>query len=166
MKIVCTTFLAAVMLTVAQPGHSRDQAFTLPEAITATVANFAGVGTADVGPIDSRLRLAPCRQALLLGWHDRRGRTVTATCPDAGGWRLFVSIASGQAAAVSGPAAVAPGDAVTIHFTGRGFGITATGRALTAGKAGATVNVRPDGSKGVLRARVQSAGHVVAEGVQ
>lgn len=166
MKIVCTTILAAIMLTAAQPGRSQDQAFTPPEAIKAAVAEFAGVRTADVGPIDSRLKLAPCRQPLAVGWHDQRGSTVLTSCPDRGGWRLFVSVVSGQAAAVSGPAAVAPGDAVTIRFNGRGFGITATGRALTGGKAGATVNIRPDGSKGVLRARVQSAGLVLAEGMQ
>lgn len=132
-------------------------------SIRQAVTGFAGISPAEAGPIDSRLRLARCRTPLALSWHGTRGDTVAVSCPDAGGWRLFVPVKGAQVAQAPGAPVIARGDAVTIRFPGRGFSVTGTGKALGSGRVGQQISVRPDSGKAPIRARVNAAGLVTAQ---
>lgn len=139
-------------------------AFQAPESIDRAVTAFVeaeGLREPQPRPVDRRLRLKPCSLALLADWHGSSRDTVTVQCPDAGGWRIFVSIRthSARAASASAPA-VERGDTVTVRITGRGFAVTASGNALSAARTGEWVQVRTHGGKAQLRGQVQGAGIV------
>ncbi|MBN8485899.1 MAG: flagella basal body P-ring formation protein FlgA, partial [Sphingomonadales bacterium] len=109
--------------------------------------------------VDRRLRLAPCRAPLALGWYGPRRDTVEVSCPVAGGWRLYVPLA-GVAQSAAAPL-VARGDAVTITVSGEGFAVSQPGEALEAGGEGEWIKVRGVNPKApVLRARVLRPGLV------
>ena len=132
-------------------------------AIDRAVARFTGAPIGAPGgaamPVDRRLRLAPCRAPLALGWYGPRRDTVEVSCPVAGGWRLYVPLA-GVAQSAAAPL-VARGDAVTITVSGEGFAVSQPGEALEAGGEGEWIKVRGVNPKAsVLRARVLRPGLV------
>jgi flagella basal body P-ring formation protein FlgA len=131
--------------------------------IDAEVARFTGAGPGQPGgaslPVDRRLRLAACRQALALGWNGARRDSVVVQCPDAGGWRIFVPVTVGSAAPSAAPL-VTRGDAVTIEAAGEGFSVAQPGEALESGAAGAWIRVRPAGKGEPFRAQVVRPGLV------
>lgn len=135
------------------------------------VALFAGARTGEAGgallPLDRRLRLAACARPHDLTWRTARRDTVVVQCPDAGGWRIFVTVrAQPQAAAPEAPAApaIARGEAVTVAVEGEGFSISRSGEALEAGPIGAWIRVRTSDNAGQraepLRAQVVRPGLV------
>ncbi len=155
--------LPLLALAVATPALAQSAIADLNE-IDRAVARFTGVPTGAPGgaamPVDRRLRLAPCRVPLALGWYGTRRDTVEVTCPVAGGWRLYVPLA-GVAVGASAAPLVARGDAVTITVSGDGFAVSQPGEALEAGGEGEWIKVRGVNPKApVLRARVLRPGQV------
>lgn len=155
--------LPLLALAVATPALAQSALADLNE-IDRAVARFTGVPVGAPGgaamPVDRRLRLAPCRVPLALGWYGSRRDTVEVTCPVAGGWRLYVPLAGVAAGASSAPL-VARGDAVTITVSGDGFAVSQPGEALEAGGEGEWIKVRGVNPKApVLRARVLRPGLV------
>lgn len=139
------TLSLAAALPAAVPGIAHAASFADPVAIDREVAAFTGVAQGQPGgaalPVDRRLKLAPCRSPLALGWHTQRRETVTVQCPDAGGWRLFVPVLAVQAGPAAAPA-VMRGEAVTIAVEGDGFTVSQPGEAMEQGAVGAWIRVR------------------------
>lgn len=99
------------------------------------VARFVqsqGADPAGLTPVDRRLRLSPCPQALSLGWFGAGRSSVLVQCPALGGWRLFVPMRKDPDA--PGDAAVARGDRVTIMVRGEHFHLTDQGIAMARGR--------------------------------
>lgn len=120
-------------------------------------------------PVDRRLRLRACGGALSVTWNGLRRDSLQVACPEAGGWRIFVQLASASLGAAAAPAlpAVSRGDAVTIAVQGDGFSVSQPGEALEQGAIGAWIRVRPVSSTAMspkgdtLRAQIQRPGLVV-----
>lgn len=144
-------------------------AFADPSAIDAEVAAFTGVPLGSPGgaraPVDRRLRMATCPQALELSWHGRRADMVRVACPALAGWQIFVPVNAGGTAQPGQPAArtagVERGQVLTIAVEGRGFAVTQQGEALEAGSVGDWIRVRPEGNREPVRARIDNPGRVV-----
>jgi flagella basal body P-ring formation protein FlgA len=155
--------LAPLALVCAAPAHGQVARADLA-AIDSAVAGFAGAGIGLPGgallPVDRRLRLVACDQALDLSWRDARRDTVLVQCPAPGGWHIFVPVR----AAGGGPVAVARGEAVTISVTGDGFSVSQSGEAVDGGALGDWIRVRAvkDGSlrSDSMRARIVRPGEV------
>lgn len=149
--------LLVLALCGAAPVHAAG--FADPAFIDAEVRGFAGAGAQ---PVDRRLRLAACANPLALDWYGGRRDTVVVRCPDVGGWRLFVAVATAPVAAA--PPAVLRGEAVTIAVNGPGFSVTQAGEAMEAGPVGAWVRVRTAGGAAQpLRAQVVRPGRVAVD---
>lgn len=159
--------LGAVMALLSLPMTAAAQTFADPQAVDAAVAAFTGAMPGEPGgaqrPVDRRLRLAACRQALAVEWHGPaalpRRDTVQVRCPDAGGWRIFVPLLTGAGTRSDLPA-VGRGEAVTISVIGTGFAVSQPGEALEAGPVGAWIKVRVAGKNEPLRAQVVRPGLV------
>jgi flagellar basal body P-ring formation protein FlgA len=139
-------------------------AFADLDTIDRQIAQFTGAAIGAEGgavlPLDRRLRLRPCTATLALAWRGERRDTVTAACPDPGGWRLFVPIKAG-ASPLSAAPIVNRGDAVTIAVSGQGFSVSQPGEALEAGAVGAWVRVRAaNGKAAPMHAQVVRPGLV------
>lgn len=144
------SFALSLLLAAAAPFADLD-------AIDRAAAAFAGPGTV---PVDRRLRLRPCNDALALSWHTQRRDSVVVQCPDAGGWRLFIAVRGNSPAAVA-PPAINRGDAVTIAVEGDGFTVSQPGEAMESGPSGAWIRVRTLAAKAEpMRARVVRPGLV------
>lgn len=149
-------------LAAGTPAQAQAPAADLA-AIDRAVERFTGQPQGAPGgaaqPVDRRLRLAPCRGDLSVGWYGTRQETVQVSCPMAGGWKLFVPLAAGAQTAAA--PAVARGDAVTITVSGDGFAVSQPGEALESGAAGSWIKVRgvAPGAP-VLRGRVVRPGLV------
>ena len=151
-----TALTAAPVL--AQSAHANHA------AIDRAVEQFTGVPQGAPGgaamPVDRRLRLAPCRAALMLGWYGARRDTVEVACPMPGGWKLYVPLAGSTPGAAAAPL-IARGDAITVAVRGEGFAVSQPGEALEGGAEGAWIKVRTLGAGApVLRARVLRPGLV------
>lgn len=172
--------LALPLLAAAVLGTSPVAAAEFMDlaAVDRAVADFTGASIGQLGgaraPVDRRMKLAVCSAPLAAEWYGRGQDTVVIGCPVAGGWRLFVPVASGQAqgsannAAVSraaqGPVVVARGEMVSIAVSGAGFTLTRQGQAMDAGAVGDWIRVKPQGNKtDPIRARILRAGVVGME---
>jgi flagella basal body P-ring formation protein FlgA len=152
----------AAALTVAAPATAAG--FASLEEIDSAVVQFTGAPTGTEGgarlPVDRRLKLARCEAPLALEWYGRTRDTVLVRCPVAGGWRLFVPIASAPAAARQEPV-VARGESVAIVVRGGGFTLSRQGEAMEAGAVGDWIRVRPAGTRNdPVRVRVIEPGKV------
>ncbi|HUD31216.1 MAG TPA: flagella basal body P-ring formation protein FlgA [Novosphingobium sp.] len=157
---------ASLLLLVAAASPFADL-----DAIDRQVAAFTGAPAGEAGgaatPVDRRLRLQPCRSGLALSWRTPAQDSVVVQCGDPSGWRLFVPVkAGGAAAGQGGPVAVARGDAVAIAVSGEGFTVSQPGEALESGPVGGWIRVRPAAAAGksartdVMRARIERPGLV------
>ena len=158
-----TRTLALIAAFIAAPALGQTATADLSE-IDNAVARFTGLPQGAPGgaamPVDRRLRLTPCRAPLALGWYGSRRETVEVSCPTAGGWRLYVPLASASQAVAAAPV-IAKGDSVTITVSSAGFAVSQQGEALEAGPQGAWIKVRRLGASApVLRARVIRPGLV------
>jgi flagella basal body P-ring formation protein FlgA len=141
--------------------------FADPAEIDRVVAEFTGASTGSQGgarlPVDRRLKLSQCQAPLALEWYGRTRDTVLVRCPVTGGWRIFVPVETGPAAAKA-EKVVARGEAVSIAVQGRGFALSRQGEALESGAVGEWIRVRPAGAKqDTVRARVLQPGKVGME---
>lgn len=151
--------LAATVLAVPALAQTTASATTTDLAeIDTAVAQFTGRSIGLPGgaaqPVDRRLRLARCVAPLAIGWRTgtagERHDTVLVRCPDAGGWRLYVSLASAPPAANAPDATpvVQRGEAVTIAMIGDGFSVEQGGEALDPGPVGGWIRVRSAAAPG------------------
>lgn len=155
--------LAMLSALAAAPAVAQSALADLA-AIDRAVEQFTGVPQGAPGgaamPVDRRLRLAPCRTGLALGWYGVRRDTVEVACPVPGGWRLYVPLAGSASGAAAAPV-IARGDAITVAVRGEGFAVSQPGEALESGPEGAWIKVRTLGPNApVLRARVLRPGLV------
>lgn len=123
--------------------------------IDRAVTEFTGTAAQ---PVDRRLKLAPCRNPLSLGWHAGRRDTVLVQCPDPGGWRLFVPVPQQAAAAQQAPA-ILRGEAVTVLVAGNGFSVAQPGHALESGAVNTWIRIKTAAAE-PLRAQVVRPGLV------
>lgn len=107
-------------------------------------------------PVDRRLRLSSCPLPTALDWYGARRDTVLVRCPVPDGWKLFIPVTGGGAAAAR---VVARGDTVTVTVRGPGFGVARTGQAQENGASGEWIRVRIDRTE-ELRAQVLAPGSV------
>lgn len=157
---------AAVALCAASMPAAAAE-FADPAEIDRAVAQFTGVDVGAPGgarsPVDRRLRLGRCAAPFALDWYGKGRDTVLVRCPDAGGWRIFVPLASGGSQQ-AGPDAVGRGEMVTISIHGRGFTLSRQGEALEGGAVGEWIRVRAvDKKADPLRAQVIRPGVVGME---
>lgn len=131
------------------------------------VARFAGAQIGEQGgarhPVDRRLRLAPCSQALALAWYGSARESVLVRCPDPQGWRIFVPVVpAASVQPVKLEPAIERGEAVAIVVQGRGFSLSRQGEALDQGAVGEWIRVRPAGRKRAepMRAQILRPGTV------
>ena len=126
------------------------------DAIDRQVAAFTGAPIGAPGgaamPVDRRMRLRPCAAPLAITWNGLRRDSVQVQCPQAGGWRIFVQLASATYGAAAAPA-VNRGDAVTIAVNGDGFTVSQPGEALEGGVIGSWIRVRPVSTGAAMAAK-------------
>jgi flagella basal body P-ring formation protein FlgA len=131
----------------------------IDNAVAAFTGQPIGVPGGAAQPIDRRLRLAACSAPFALAWHGTVQTSVLVSCPDAGGWRVFVPIVQArreEPAAI----AVARGEGVTITVAGEGFSVSQPGEAMDAGAVGAWIRVRTTAKADPVRARIVRPGLV------
>lgn len=137
--------------------------FTDPAMIDSAVAAFTGQQIGVPGgaaqPVDRRLRLAGCNAPLALAWYGAAQTSVLVSCPDLGGWRVFVPVREARRDAPAA-IAVARGEGVTVTVAGDGFSVSQPGEALDAGAVGAWIRVRTSAKGDPLRARIVRPGLV------
>ena len=162
--MIRSAILAAALVAAAP---ALAQSFTDLAAIDRAVADFTGAPLGSPGgalrPVDPRLRLAPCRAALALGWYGTQRSSVAVRCPVPGGWRLYVPVTSGNHTGTGAAAEplIQRGDAVTVMVSGEGFAVSQPGEALEAGAGNVWIKVRGTAPGApVLRARVIRPGVV------
>lgn len=157
--------LAAVAAATAlEPTAAAASTFMDHAAIDQEVSRFTGAAIGTQGgartPVDRRLKLASCQSSLALEWYGNAQDTVLVRCPDAGGWRIFVPLTGGQAAAPAQDV-VSRGEVVSIAVSGRGFTLSRQGEAMEAGAIGEWIRVRPAGTREEpIRAQVLQPGRV------
>lgn len=156
--------LAAAAL-ISAPASAAG--FADPAHIDRAIAEFTGAPTGSQGgarlPVDRRLKLSQCQAPLALEWYGRTRDTVLVRCPVSGGWRLFIPVETGPAAAKA-EKVVARGEAVSITVEGRGFSLSRQGEALESGAVGEWIRVRPTGKRrDPIRARILEPGKVGME---
>jgi flagella basal body P-ring formation protein FlgA len=156
---------SAAALGMAAPVSAAG--FADPAEIDRVVAEFTGAPTGSQGgarlPVDRRLKLSLCQAPLALEWYGRTRDTVLVRCPVSGGWRIFVPVETGPAAAKA-EKVVARGEGVSIAVQGRGFVLSRQGEALESGAVGEWIRVRPAGTKrDTIRARILQPGKVGME---
>ena len=119
----------------------------LDALVTATTGVAAGQPGGAVKPIDRRFRLAKCNAAPLAAYHGKARESLRLSCPDAGGWSLFVPLVR-QAAEMVGNTApgVSRGEAVAVQIRGNGFTLSARGETLAAAEHGEPVAIRLAGT--------------------
>jgi flagellar basal body P-ring formation protein FlgA len=142
---ISPTIVLIALATASLSAPAMAGNFIDPSAIDREVAAFTDVAVGGAGggaPVDRRLRLAECGKPLALTWHGDRHDTVMVQCPDAGGWHVFVPLRH-AAGAMSGVAAVARGEEVTVSITGDGFTVSQSGEALEGGVVGDWIRVSP-----------------------
>ncbi|MFM9935861.1 MAG: flagella basal body P-ring formation protein FlgA [Novosphingobium sp.] len=131
----------------------------IDNAVAAFTGQPIGVPGGSAQPVDRRLRLAMCSATLALSWYGAAQTSVLVSCPDAGGWRIFVPVVMARREAPAA-IAVAKGEGVTIAVTGEGFSVSQTGEAMDAGAVGAWIRVRTNAKADPVRARIVRPGLV------
>lgn len=156
--------LALPMLLPLCGPEAQAGGFTEPAAIDRAVSGFTGAAIGQPGgarmATDRRLQLAACVSPLVVSWHGSAKNAVRVECPDAGGWRIFVSVTPPLAEAAAAPV-VKRGDALTIMVRGRGFSVQQAGEAIESGAVGEWIFVRTARKAEPLRARIERPGLAV-----
>ena len=155
--------LASSAAALADAGPPVTDAATIDRAVERFTGAPIGVPGGAARPVDRRLRLAPCRAPLALGWHGVRQDSIEVRCPDAGSWRIFVAVAGEgpEGTAAKAEPLVSRGDAVSIVVQGRGFSVSQAGEAMDAGAKGEWIRVRPPSGADPVRAQVERPGLVI-----
>lgn len=131
----------------------------IDNSVAAFTGQPIGVPGGAAQPVDRRLRLASCGAPLALSWYGSAQTSVLVSCPDMGGWRVFVPVREARRDAPAA-IAVARGEGVTIAVMGDGFSVSQPGEAMDAGAVGAWIRVRTAAKADPVRARVVRPGLV------
>jgi flagella basal body P-ring formation protein FlgA len=131
----------------------------IDNSVAAFTGQPIGVPGGAAQPVDRRLRLAACQAPLALAWYGAAQTSVLVSCPDMGGWRVFVPLKEARRDAPAA-IAVARGEGVTVTVAGDGFSVSQPGEALDAGAVGAWIRVRMGAKADPLRARIVRPGLV------
>lgn len=131
----------------------------IDSAVAAFTGQPIGVPGGAAQPVDRRLRLAGCSAPIALAWYGNAQTSVLVSCPDAGGWRVFVPVVQARREAAAA-IAVARGEGVTITVAGDGFSVSQPGEAMDAGAIGAWIRVRTNAKADPVRARIVRPGLV------
>ena len=131
----------------------------IDNAVAAFTGQPIGVPGGAAQPVDRRLRLAACSAPFALAWHGTAQTSVLVSCPDAGGWRVFVPVVQARQEAPAA-VAVAKGEGVTITVAGDGFSVSQPGEAMDAGAVGTWIRVRTTAKADPVRARIVRPGLV------
>jgi flagella basal body P-ring formation protein FlgA len=131
----------------------------IDNSVAAFTGQPIGVPGGAAQPVDRRLRLAACAAPLALSWYGAAQTSVLVSCPDMGGWRVFVPVREARREAPAA-IAVARGEGVTVTVAGAGFSVSQPGEAMDAGAVGAWIRVRTAAKADPLRARVVRPGLV------
>ena len=158
--------LAALPLALAA-APAVAATFASPAAIDAAVASFLGAETGTPGgaarPVDRRLKLAACAEALDVNWYGRAGTTLQVSCLSQG-WRIFVATSgngpSSGRAGLGGETIVQKGETVSLSYEGSGFTLTRQGEALESGARNQWIKVKPIGDAKPVRGKVVRPGSV------
>lgn len=149
---------AAVALAAAPQTDTR-LIDTLVEQFTGHKAGTPGGARA---ALDPRLRLRPCTAPLALDWHGSARHSVSVSCPDPQGWRIFVNLSAPSGAGAAGRSVVVRrGETVAVAIRGRGFTIQRQGEAQGSGAVGEWIPVRTEPQADPIRARIERPGLVV-----
>lgn len=131
-----TIFRHIFLLSLLGPASAVAGSFQSLDAIDARAAAEAGAG---VQPVDRRLKLAACPEALQA---DAPAMGAVAVRCGSLGWRVRVLIDSTTASASSSPIIIKRGDPVSVNFVAAGFSVTTTGIAESEARVGERVRVR------------------------
>ena len=148
------------MLIVALAAAAAFADLAALDAQVATVANAQGrVGV----PIDRRLRLATCPEAVVIELVD--AQSIGVRCVSLG-WRIRVRTQGGGetlAAATAAPV-VRRGDPVVVRVSGSGFAVDTAGVAAEDGAPGRTIRVKLDEGRRQVSGVVTGAGEIAIAG--
>jgi flagellar basal body P-ring formation protein FlgA len=149
-----TIFRHAVLLAMLAPASAVAGGFQSLEAIDARAADATG---ASVRPIDRRLKLAACPEALQAD--APTFGAVTVRCVSLG-WRVRVNVEGNTVAAASAPIIIKRGDPVSVNFVAEGFSVTTSGIAESEARLGERVRVRVEQKANPVMGEAVDAGIV------
>ena len=147
---------ALLLFLGSTPAYAGN--FQSLEAVDARATEMAGP---NVRPVDRRLKLAACSEALQADAPAQGA--VTVRCAPLG-WRVRVLIEA-NAASSSAPAAIKRGDPVSVNFVAPGFSVTTSGIAETEARIGERVRVRVDTKATPVMGEAVDAGTVRVGGL-
>ncbi len=134
---------------------------------------FAGARLGEPGgpvaPVDRRLRLASCASSPEFTWRTDAHDAIVIRCPQANGWRIFVSVRAARpavqaAVAIKAEPVIRRGDPVTIEAGQGSFTVSSDGIAISDAAPGARVQIKVDGAKGPVQAIAVQAGRATLPG--
>lgn len=156
-----TAALAGVFLPAGGAALAQTLHYDAAE-LNHAIAGFLGQPAGSMGgaknPLDPRLRLTRCAAPLAFGWHGTPGRTLALSCPDSGGWRIFVAVSAPSRMPLRTEPAVKRGEMITLLIRGRGFSLQGHGLARDPGAVGDWIRVELPNSPTPLRARIERPG--------
>lgn len=157
----CTATLAGMLLPVGTSAVAQTHHYDTAE-LDHAVAGFLGQPAGSMGgakaQLDPRLKLARCAAPLEFGWHGTPGRTLAISCPDSGGWRIFVAVSGPSQSSLEAQQAVKRGEMITLLIRGRGFSLQGRALARDQGAVGDWIRVELPNSPTPLRARIERPG--------
>ena len=146
------------LIALLYASSAQAQLFEDMSALDAKVASAVGHGT--VKPIDRRLKLARCPEAITLD--TTAPSTVIVRCTSIG-WRIRVPVAQSVAALNAGEVLVRRGETVEIVIKGEDFEIASSGIAIEDGVSGKRIRVKSSTGNGSISGTVAGQSLVYIE---
>lgn len=160
LSVVCLIFAGSPAFAEQSDDFVDTQ--DIDRAVQSYTGHPVGARQGAIRPVDRRLRLAICKSGFAMDWYGKGRKTVKVECPEPGGWKIYVPIASAQSGTFAERAVpvVARGDMVSIAVRGPGFSVAHQGQAMEAGSIGDWIRVKLVGNREPLRARIDQPGQV------
>lgn len=160
------SLIALPLMVAAAPAAAAT--FASPSAIDAAVTAFLGAEIGSPGgaarPVDRRLKLAACAEALDVNWYGQTRTTLQVRCLSQG-WRIFVATSANAPnsprAGLGGETIVQKGETVSLIYEGPGFTLTRQGEALEPGARDQWIKIKPAGDTKAVRGKVMRPGSVL-----
>ena len=149
-----TIFRRAMFAALLVPTCAVAGEFQNLDAINAVAAR-AAVGA--VRPVDQRLKLAACPEALIAD--PPMPDAVTVRCTSRG-WRVRVLTDSQAPSGAKAPILIRRGDPVSVHFVTPRFSVTTQGIAQSEARIGERVRVRVEQTANPVMGEAMDAGSV------
>jgi flagellar basal body P-ring formation protein FlgA len=160
--IKMTKFRHLLLIAVAVPPAVWAQSFQSHAAIDAAVAaSLTGTGLA-AWPVDRRLKLSPCPEALNVG--PPVSGLVAVHCVSLR-WRVHARIDGPPATVTLAPILIKRGDPVQVELVASGFALSYSGLAESDARLGERVRVRVDQKAAPIIGEVIGAGAVRINGL-